>query len=170
MVRYTKAGVLDGEQNLALPPITENLVEVRRQALGWRGANGHGCIQHVALTAGTSSRPPSHGAPLPAAGTHGPSSPRTPPQPSQCELNDDDDYYYRSLQREQKQSFAQVIARLRIEMDMLGGGCRAKWGGSSLAWPSLHARISSLFYPVGAAVLHAWLSLAAVAGSPCSVS
>ncbi|KAL4447266.1 hypothetical protein ABPG77_007299 [Micractinium sp. CCAP 211/92] len=71
MVRYTKAGVLDGEQNLALPPITENLVE--------------------------------------------------------CELNDDDDYYYRSLQREQKQSFAQVIARLRIEMDMLGADRDPNW-------------------------------------------
>ena len=44
MVRYTKAGMLDGEQNLALPPITENLVEVRRlgaaggaQSSGQRG-------------------------------------------------------------------------------------------------------------------------------------
>lgn len=61
---------------------------------------------------------------------------RSPPAalPLQCELNDDDDYWYRSLQREQKQGFAQVIAKLRIEMDMLGGGCwvRANRGGKAL--------------------------------------
>ncbi|KAL4443632.1 hypothetical protein ABPG75_011369 [Micractinium tetrahymenae] len=71
MVRYTKAGMLDGEQNLALPPITENLVE--------------------------------------------------------CELNDDDDYWYRSLQREQKQAFSQVIAKLRLDMHMLGADRDPNW-------------------------------------------
>ena len=36
MVRYTKMGMLDGETNLQLPPITERLVEVRRGRCRWR--------------------------------------------------------------------------------------------------------------------------------------
>lgn len=126
MVRYTKAGMLEGEQNLALPPITENLVEVRpvaAQLIGcwqpmWRATRHPARVMAMLLTTAVAC---SAGA---GSAAFQPCRPPPPPLTSQCELNDDDDYWYRSLQREQKQCFSQIVARLRIDMDMLGGGCR----------------------------------------------
>ena len=118
MVRFTKRGELDGEPNLVLPPLAENTVEVHEACLGApsslhtapeaaRSRHAH-LPGHPALPPGTASFPARH--------AH-----VSLPLPAQCELTEEDRVRYQQLRRDKRYEFREVLSKIRINPETLGG-------------------------------------------------
>ena len=139
MVRYTKRGSVDGEPNLILPPLSERVIQVRRSgplltllALPtWLAFWG---TLHLHARSGAMPAGLRHGCKRPQHSCHVP----RPMASMQCTLCEEDERMYHQLKTEQRLAYRNILDRLSIDPDLLGGALegrgREEWWGREQWW------------------------------------